>query len=224
MDQKILLQSPFCTKCSPETQKMFLREARWVHLKKGEFLFRTRDKIDQIYMVVSGFALSGRESDDHGIRRIFLSGPWDILNEVILDYSTTSLICEALTDLDAVFIPRGVFLEMMRADFQFNKLVVDSMALKIRKLYHMIETSTKTTRLGHQVASRLWKFARDYGIETDGNVRLPFEVRITMLAGFAGSNRETVSKIVKRMTEEGILSISKGTCIIYDIEALRHFE
>ncbi len=222
--QSKLKELTLCKNCARATQQMFLTEARWVHLKKGEFLFRTRDKVDQVYLLVSGFALLGRESGDHGVRRIFLESSGDLLNEVTLDYSGASVTCEALTDLDAVYFPRIIFLEMMRTDFRFNKMVVDSMAMKIRRLYHMIETSTKTTRLGHQVASRLWKFSRDYGVEKNGAIQLPFEVRITMLAGFVGSNRETVSKIIKKMTEEGILSIQKGVCTIYNTDALKNFE
>ena len=54
-------------------------------------------------------------------------------------------------------------------------------------------------------------------------MQIPFELRITLLAGFMGSNRETISRIVKQMSEAGIVSIEKGECRIYDLDRLKDY-
>ncbi len=191
--------------------------------KRKEYLFHIRDRVESLFVVSEGFAVVERDSQDHGTKSIFLLGSGDFANEVILDQSPASVSCYALTDLTVVCIPRILFLELMKADFSFSKLVVDSMALKIRKLYHQVESTTKPTKLDHQVASRLWKFGRDYGIQKGEFLELPFRVSITFLASFVGSNRETVSRIVKKMADENILSIKNGTCIIYDMDKLKRY-
>lgn len=213
----------FYTRLSNRTQSTLKGHGRVINVPKGGFLFHVRQKVDYIYVILSGYAVLDRESDVHGVKSVFLLGPGDFVNEVILDMGTASITCKAFSRVDVLAIHRRTVLELMEQDFAFNKTIVDSMALKIRRLYHMVESSTKGTKLDHQTASRIWKFAKDYGVKKQDCIELPFEVRITMLAGFLGSNRETISRIVKKMSDEGILSISKGKCKIYDIERLRNY-
>ncbi len=208
---------------SKKTQNALLENGCIVKIKKGEYLFNIRDKVNVVYLIISGYAVLSRDSDEHGVRNIFLLGQGSLLNEVILDGVSASISCLALSDLTVTGYPRSDMLGMMKADFSFNRYVINSMALKIRKLYHMLETSTKGTHLDHQTASRIWKFARDFGIKKDGYVLIPFELRITLLAGFVGSNRETISRIVKQMSEAGIVSIEKGECRIYDMDRLKDY-
>lgn len=210
-------------KASPATRIALMQNGYPVKRKKGEYLFHLRDKVTNVYLVLDGYVVVTRESDDHGTRNIFLLGPGDLVNEVILDGISASVTCFALSDVVVLTYSLPTLKQMMKNDFDFNQYVLRSMTLKIRKLYHMLESSTKTTKLSHQTASRIWKFARDYGVQKDGYIQLPFELRITLLAGFLGSNRETISRIIKGMAMDGILSIEKGVCKIYDMDALRRY-
>ena len=210
-------------KATKKTQNALLENGCTVKIKKGEHLFNIRDKVNVVYLIISGYAVLSRDSDEHGVRNIFLLGEGSLLNEVILDGVSASSSCLARSDLTVIGYPRSDMLGIMKADFFFNRYVINSMALKIRKLYHMLEISTKSTHLDNQTASRIWKFARDLGIKRDGYVQIPFELRITLLAGFMGSNRETISRIVKQMSEAGMLSIEKGECRIYDLDKLKNY-
>lgn len=210
-------------KATKKTQNALLENGCTVKIKKGEHLFNIRDKVNVVYLIISGYAVLSRDSDEHGVRNIFLLGAGSLLNEVILDGVAASISCLAISDLTVIGYPRSDMLGMMKADFSFNRYVINSMALKIRKLYHMLEASTRGTHLDHQTASRIWKFARDFGIKKDGYVQIPFELRITLLAGFVGSNRETISRIIKQMSEAGIVSIEKGECRIYDLDRLKDY-
>ncbi|MDO4615246.1 MAG: Crp/Fnr family transcriptional regulator [Lachnospiraceae bacterium] len=206
-----------------DTRLSLSRDGYPMRIKKGQNLFNIRDRVNTVYLLISGYVVLYRENEDHGIRNIFLLGPGDFINEIILDGLTASIACSALSDITVMSYSRAALLEIMKRDFAFNQKIVNSMSLKIRKLYHMLESSTKPTKLDHQTSSRIWKFARDFGIQSDDCIYLPFELKITLLAGFVGSNRETVSRIVKKMATRGILSIEKGICRIYDLDALKNF-
>lgn len=209
--------------CGKRTGEKLLRIAATIDLPKGRYLFRIRDEVDFIYVVSSGFLLLERESDGHGDKCVFLVGPDEMVNEVVLDSASASITCKAISDAKILAFPRSSFRDLMQEDFGLNQFVVSSMARKIRRLYHMVEGSTKVTRLDHQVASRLWKFARDYGVKEERDTLLPFELRVTTLAGFVGSNRESVSRVIGKMTEEKVLSIRGGICRIYDMERLKGY-
>ncbi len=220
---KHIEQLPIYKQASTQTQIALLQNGYAVKYKKGQYLFHLRDKVNTVYLVVSGYVVINRESDDHGTRNIFLMGPGYFVNEVILDGISASCAAYCLTDVVVMTYSAPALRLMMKSEFDFNQFVLHSMSLKIRKLYHMLESSTKTTKLTHQTASRIWKFARDYGVQKDGYLQLPFELRITLLAGFMGSNRETISRIIKRMADDGVLSIEKGVCKVYDMNALKDY-
>ncbi len=219
----LISQSPLY-KCGAEnTRNRMLLYGKVKRLQKNEYLFHIRDQVNMVYVILSGYAVLKRDSDEHGTKAVFLIHDGDIANEVILDKITASISCCALSELYVWSFTREQIFDLMNYDFAVAQFFLNSMALKIRKLYHQAESTTKPTRLGHQVSSRIWKFARDYGVVKDGYVEIPFTVRITLLAEFAGSNRESVSRVVADMKKKNLVSLDKGVCRIYDMDALKNY-
>jgi len=218
--RNIIDKTPILLQASPSSKAKIITYAVSRTYKKGEYLFQVRDKVERIYIVVSGYTVLERINRNNDKRAIFLLNQGSFLNEVILQKPISSINCYALNDLEVVSFSRSEFLEIMENDFDFTRAVIDSMALKIRKLYHQVENTTKMMNLDKQVASRLWKLARDFGVDRDGYKVIPFDITITFLADLVGSNRETISKVVKKFSSNKVLSIQNGVCHIYDIDAL----
>ncbi len=192
-------------------------------LRKGATLFIARQKTEMVYFLVSGYMVLERVNRNNDKRVVFVCGPGMLLNEVVLEEPVTSMNCYALTSARVLCIPIHRFKEMMAQDFAFTMEVVDSMAIKIRRLYRQIENTTKMMRLESQVIARLWKLYKDFGVENDqepGTYTLPFDVSITFLASMVGSNRESVSRVISQLRKEGILDIQRGKCVFYSLEAL----
>lgn len=212
---------PVFEKADPASKTKIIIYGVTKKISKGEYLFRIREQVNRIYIVVSGYAVLERVNQHNDKRAIFLLSQGDIMNEVILEEPVSSINCYALSDLEVISFTRSQFLEIMEHDFMFTRMVIESMALKIRKLYRQVENTTKMMKLDKQVASRLWKISRDYGISCEGYVKMPFDISITFLADLVGSNRETISRIIKKFADEGILTIKNGKCIIYKTDFLR---
>ncbi len=211
------------TQCSGRILEKLKESGRIRQYKKNDSLFHVGEDVRSIYLVISGYVVLRRESSTHGAKAIFVLAKGCLLNEVILDGRKASINCTALTDAEILSIPRDSFWKLMQQEEELSHFVIDSMALKIRRLYHQAESSTKPTRIGHQIAAKIWKFARDYGQVSGDVVSIPFDIRVSLLAEFVGSNRETVSREVKKMTELNILEIKNGKCRIYDMDALRTY-
>ncbi len=211
-------------KCAAEnTRNKLLQYGKVKIIKKNEYLFHIRDKVNTVYVILSGYAVLKRDSDEHGTKAVFLISDGDIANEVILDKITASISCCALSELYVWCFTREQIFDLMNYDFAVAQYFINSMSLKIRRLYHMVESSTKTTRIGHQISSRIWKFARDYGIEKDGYIEIPFQLRTTLIAEFVGSNRETVSRAIGEMKKKNLVTLDKGVCRIYDMNGLKNY-
>ncbi|MDO4622612.1 MAG: Crp/Fnr family transcriptional regulator [Eubacteriales bacterium] len=222
--REAIKQLPIFLASSEVTREYLLNNTIIRTCKKKNYLFELRDPVDSVYLLLDGFVVLDRESDSHGIKSIFLLGKGDLLNEVILDSNTASVTCRALSDCTVLCIPKTVLLHLMEQDWQLNQYILHSMTKKIRKLYRLLESTTRTTTLRHQIASRIWKFANDHGEQTENFLVIPFDMRITLIADFVGSNRETVSRIIKEMNELHILSLKNGTCMIYDMDKLLEYK
>lgn len=191
--------------------------------KKGDIIFRDREEVNQIFFVISGYVALFKMNKQHDKKVIFIVGSGAALNEVIIQEPISSINCEALGDTVILAFHRNHFLEMMEQDRNFAKAVIASMAMKIRRLYHQLCNTSNSMRLDKQIASKLWKLSRDFGKERDGRKEIDFDLSITYLADLVGSKRETVSRIVKQLTEKKLIEIDKNRFIIIDSDGLHKY-
>lgn len=190
---------------------------------RGEFLFRAKEDVESLYLLTSGYVVLEQTNLQSDRRSIFILGPGQLLNETVLERPKSSISCYALTATEVVSVHRKQFLDLMEQDFALTKAVFCSLSSKMRRLYRQIGNSTKMMTLDIQVSSKIWKMTKDFGVKTEDGIELPFPITITFLASLVGSNRETVSRIVKKLSEEEILSIRNGKCTVSDLNALKNY-
>mgnify|MGYP005967997693 FL=1 len=189
------------------SKKNLIKYSKIKKYKKGEHLFLDRDRVNCVYFVLAGIASLYKLNSAHDKKVIFIYGKGEILNEVILQKNMSSLNCEFLCDTEILEIPSTKFLEVMSCDFQLSRNVIDSMAYKIRRLYHQLKNTSNSITVDRQIALKLYKLARDFGIETDLGTEINFDLSITYLSEILGAKRETVSRQVKVLSELGLIKV-----------------
>lgn len=208
---------------SPTTLTALLPHCIIRRHNRGEHLFFDKEYVDHIYFMVSGACCLYKLSGDEEKRGIFIYGTGAAINEVILDERPASINCEFLIDSETLSILRPQFLLACEQDFALTQAVMNSMSLKIRRLYHMIKNTGNTVRGDRRIAAKLWKLSRDFGVECPQGVKIGFELSITFLAELLGSKRETVSRQVKMLADAGLVIVEKRYFIIPDREKLRAY-
>ena len=189
--------------------------------RKNELIFREREEVQRVYFVVCGYVALFRLNCHCDRRILFICGNGEMLNEIILEEPVASNSAQAFVEVTVLSFARSQFLEMMNSDPAFSKAVFDSAARKIRRLYHQIANTSNMFLLERQIASKLWKMARDFGIQTDAGIRIPFEIPVTFLADMAGSKRESVSRSVRALKDKGVLLVQKNRFLIPDMDKLQ---
>lgn len=208
------------TNINNSSKKNLLKYSQVKRYKKGEHLFLDRDKVDTIYFIVDGIASLYKLNTSHDKKVIFIYGKGDILNEVILQKNMTSLNCELLSDCEILEIPATKLLEVMSCDFQLCRNIIDSMAFKIRRLYHQLKNTSNSVRLDKQIASKLWKLSRDFGVVTPEGIEINFNLSISYLADMLGSKRETVSRQLKILSEKNLIIVKRNRFVVVDRDNL----
>lgn len=192
---------------------------------KNEHIFIDREEVSNFYFVIRGKAALYKLNSRHEKKVIFIYGSGAFLNEVMIQDKFASINCELLTDSSILIIPKSIMLLAMSRDFDLSKAVMDSMALKIRRLYHQMKNTSNTVRLDKQIAAKLWKLSADHGRQCDEGTMIDFDMSITYLADLVGSKRETVSRYVKLLSDNDLIVVRKNRFIIKNRENLsRYFQ
>lgn len=187
---------------------------------RGEHLFLDKNMVTQFYFLADGFVSLYKISSLNEKKVIFVYGAGAMINEVAVDEKPASIYCDFLEDSVTVSIERDRFLKICAQDFNLSKAVMDSMALKIRRLYHQLKNSGNTLRGDKRIAAKLWKMSKDHGIPCSSGTKINFRFTVTFLAELLGSKRETVSRQLKLLTEQNLVIIEKNRFIIPDRDKL----
>ena len=191
-------------------------------LKKNEHLFRDKEIINSIYIVKSGKVALYKQSESAQKKVIFILGKESIINEIIIDDLPSSINCEAFENAEIICFDRIKFIDIMKDDFELSKIIINSLAIKVRRLYRQSKNSIPI-KVEKRVAAKLWKLSRDYGREVEEGTLIDLSITITYLADMFGAPRETISRALKILNNQGLIINKNKKIIIPDREKLIRF-
>lgn len=190
---------------------------------RGAYVYRDRETVHTIFFVSSGF-VSLYKIDSLGEKKvIFVYGKNTMINEDIFQNSTASINCEVQEKAVLLCFPKHLFLKAVEQDFELSKAVMNSMSIKIRRLYRQLKNTSHSLHVDKRIAAKLWKLAKDYGIPDEKGVRITIDMSITYLAEMLASKRETVSRQIKILAEKGVVIVQKNRFIIPDLDGLSKY-
>ena len=208
---------------SPESIAALSSCSQIKRVKKGGHLFWERDEMDSFYFSAEGMFSLYKLNGLGEKKVIFLYGPGHMLNEVLLQELPASVYCEALSDSSALCFPKQAFIDVMSEDFRLAQAVMSSMAHKIRRLYRQLKNTTGSVRGDKKIAAKLWKLSKDHGVVCKQGICIEFELSITYLADMLGLKRETVSRQMKLLLDEGVVLQKNKQFIIPDRDKLMDY-
>lgn len=176
-----------------------------------------------LFAVIDGTVAVYKMGSTGEKRGMFIFGAGNMLNEDSMYGSRFSMNAEALRDSEVLCVGMGAFEAACAKDLELSKAVMQSISMKVRRLYHLMKNTSNNLRGDRRIAAKLWKLSRDHGVKTAEGVGINFDLTITALAEFLGSQRETVSRQVKTLTDAGLLIVKKSRFIIPNREKLMEF-
>lgn len=194
-----------------------------IKVSKDDHLFLDKEIVNTIYIVIEGMVSIYKISNDGEKKVIYVLGKGLMVNEVILQDLPASENCEVISDGLILCFPKEKLLSIMEQDFELTKAILDSMALKIRRLYRQLKNTSGSIRLDKKIAAKLWKLATDYGVSCKEGTCINMDLTITYLANLVGAKRETVSRHLKVLTEQHLVIYQKNRFIIPDPNKLMEY-
>jgi CRP-like cAMP-binding protein len=189
--------------------------------KKDTSVVLETDEGSTLFIIKKGQVKISRGSNSGREVILAILGEGDFFGEMsLLDGLSRSANVITLTDSELLLLHRDDFLLFIEKNPQIAISLLKELALRLRKSDSQIKSLSLFDATG-RVAAALIHFAEDRGIIKDGVVQLKGLPSQRDLANMAGTSRETISRVLNRFIEEGIVTKSKGGYLINNYEQFK---
>lgn len=190
--------------------------ARRVNLAEGESLFEQGDSADRFYLLRSGQIKLFRLSPAGNEKVIEIVMPGSTFAEALmfLERPHYPVGAQALTAAEVISIDAKDFTEMLKGSVETCFMLLGDMSQRMRGLLREIDELSL-----HSATCRV----AAYLVQQAPAERETFELPIAkqVLASRLSVKPETLSRIIKNLSERGIISIKNSRVLIHDRDALQ---
>ncbi|WBW96110.1 Crp/Fnr family transcriptional regulator [Oceanirhabdus sp. W0125-5] len=205
-----------------ESKNEILNIAKARLFERDETLFFEKDQINKFYGILSGKVSLARYSGWGQKRIFFLLGEGELINEVVFDELPVSVMCEIFDDAVIVEFKKEEFLKVMEKDFSLTLNIMSSIGKKQRRLYRQLK-NTVPIKMDKKLAAKLWKLSRDYGISKGEWILIDLKITVTYLSYMLGSSRETISRAMKVLLNEGVIKWDGKKLLVHEESLLKYY-
>lgn len=197
----------------------FFKKYKKQNFKKGEMLIRADDEPSGVFLLSKGnvkmYALNA--NGDEQTLTVFKEGSFFPMSWVLAELKNRYFF-EAATECEVYKAPKLAVVELLNSNpkvaLDLLRRVFVGMDGLLMRMEHMMS--------GHAYAKLLTELiiqAKRFGSKDSAN---SYEIKITEkeLSSRAGLTRETVSREIKILKEQGLIAFSKSTLVIPDLKML----
>ena len=202
--------------------QMMKENGRIAEFDTNYILIKEKHDANELYFILDG-VVSIYKINANGQKKVFyMLNKGCFINED-LDHRSSSINAELHVQSKLFILQKDIVFEMMKNDFIFTQKILSSLSSKVRRLYRQLKNTPNSIRVEKKVAAKLYKLCKDYGIKKNNEIEIDLQLSITFLADLLGSQRETVSRAVKKLQETGLIYYKNRKFYVKDIEALAYY-
>lgn len=196
---------------SEEQLERVARHAVRIHLDEGEMLFQQNDPADRFYMVLRGQVKLFRLGPSGNEKVIEIVTPYSTFAEALmfLDRPVYPVGAQALQAAEIISIDNADFARMLRESVDTCFMLLGEMSQRLRGLIREIDDlslSSATCRVAGYLLAK----------STPENASFNLEVPKQTLASRLSVQPETFSRIIRNLSNEGVLAVRGSRVEISD--------
>ena len=184
---------------------------------RGEIIFHEGEDGAGFYLVQSGMVKIYKISFDGKEQILHILGPGEPFAEVALfagsSYPANAM---AIEKSSIIFFPRQAFSDLVSKQPSLALNMLGTLSLRLRQFAHMVEALSLKEVPGRLAAYILLENEQ---YQKNNEIKLP--IAKSQLASLLGTIPETLSRILAKMTKQGLISTTGSSILILDIEGLQ---
>jgi CRP-like cAMP-binding protein len=187
---------------------------------RGQVILGADPDPNLVYFVKAGRVKISSYSPDGKEQILALLERGDLFGDLAPHEPVGPTRVEAFDSCVVCTLQRTVFEDIIRNTPEVALQVIRILARRLRAAEREIEDLALRDVPG-RLAAVLLRLAEEYGEEQDRGIRLALRLTHQDLANMIGSTRETVTMMVNRFRDEGLLAVDQRILIILDRDRLR---
>ncbi|KNF09800.1 global nitrogen regulator [Gottschalkia purinilytica] len=189
--------------------------------KKGQMIFFEGDISDKLYLINKGKVKIFKYTKEGKEQILYILSEGEFVGDLsLLKKGEFKFNAEALEDVNMCQLTKDDFDDVLRKNPDMALKVLQVVYERISKLETLIQ-SLSTKDIESRVSGLLLNFIKDFGVPKGNNVELDLPLSREDIANYIGVTRETISRKLNSMQEEGILKlVGNKKIIIQDLEKL----
>ena len=219
-----LRELPLLREVAEEDVEAVLSEIILSNFKAGDYIFRTGDAPDLMYLIYQGEmkifynTIDGEEQIFYIYRDGDFVGGLNLLVETPYRY-----VGQALTDCKVIAIPKATFDKYFYDSSVILRSVLTKSFERIRWAEELIQRLA-TSNASMKTAGLLLKLVKRIGVETEEGIRLELSMNREELGNYSGLRRETITRKLGQFKDLGYIDlVGNKVIIIKDLEALEGY-
>lgn len=187
--------------------------------ERGKVIAHPDDPPDTIYLVKEGTVKLCRYSAGGRVQILALLKRGNIFGERALVGAPEAVHCEAFEDTLICVLRRRDFEELIQSKPEMALRVMKVLAERLRQAEEAVE-SLAFRDVPERLALLLTRLAEVYGEPHEGARRLALRFTHHDLASMIGATRETVTNVLNRFRDDGLITIEDRHIVIRDLSRL----
>jgi len=188
--------------------------------EKDEVIFFENDSVKKLYFLINGKVKLSMLSAEGKEKVLTILQEGDIFGELSLfDEDPHPLTAEVMDDARLLIIPWNEMEKMIINKPSLAIKIIEALSKKTRLLTSQVRELVFQDAAG-RLASLLSRLAEDFGREIEGGTVIDLVLTHQEIANLIGSSRVTVTKLINKFIDEGMITIKKRKIIIIDFESL----
>lgn len=194
-------------------------------ITKGEIIFRESEKANAIFFINEGKIKITKSSPEGKEILLNIRQTGEMFAEVALFNAQNSTYPATATSLES-----GVISFIRNEDLELFLMEQPALSMSIfRIMAERLQVAQSTLRdvalygkFG-ALAATLVRLSEDYGVETETGTTIKLKLTHEDLGCFFGATRESVTRMMNQLKQQGIVTKKDGYFVIHNIEDLKSY-
>ncbi|MGL4914236.1 MAG: Crp/Fnr family transcriptional regulator [Romboutsia sp.] len=207
-----------------ETKEKLVQIGTIKNINKKSMLFFEKENINKVYFLLEGKVSIFKISEAGERKVIFILKQGEMINEILLSKNNTSAVgCEAFEKSTILEYSIDDFVNIVESDFKLTKNLLSYMERRTRRLYRQLKNSI-SIKMDKKLAAKLYRISKEFGIESGNWREINVSISITYLADMLGCKRETLSRSMKVLQDEGLVKSENKKIYVKQNELANYFK
>jgi CRP/FNR family cyclic AMP-dependent transcriptional regulator len=189
--------------------------------RKGQIIFLEEETGNYMYLVLAGKVKVSKSGTGGKETILAIHRTGDFFGEMsLLDGKTAPATVSAMEDSKIISLSGADFHKYLLHNEKVMLQIINVLCARLRQVWQTQSLSSSTADA--RIRMGIYQLAKRHGIRDAHGTIIDLKITHQELAEMVGTSRETVTRVLAHLREQGIIEINQRRMTLIDPEALLH--